>query len=138
MTGIFQHSIDAKGRLFIPARLREELGNIFYVTLSTEKCLWAHSPESWNRMMERIEAMPRNQQIKMRPLFSHATKCEPDGQGRILLPKGLRDRAKLKTSVTVVGVFDRAEIWDSEMWDAVDMSESTTENLEQVFLELDF
>jgi len=138
VTGIFQHSIDAKGRLFIPARLREELGNIFYVTLSTEKCLWAHSPESWERMMERIKAMTRTQQIKMRPLFSHATKCEPDGQGRILLPKPLRDRAGLESSVTVVGVFDRAEIWDTETWAAVDVSESTTENIEQVFLELDF
>jgi len=88
--------------------------------------------------MERIKAMPRNQQIKMRPLFSHATKCEPDGQGRILLPKQIRDLAGLESSVTVVGVMDRAEIWDTETWAAVDMSESTTENIERVFLELDF
>ena len=138
MTGIYQHSIDAKGRLFIPARLREELGEVFFVTLSMEKCLWAHSPDSWERMMEKIKGMTRAQQIKMRPLFSHATKCEPDGQGRILLSKALRDRAGLESSVTVVGNGEHAEFWDTGAWAAIDGSESTPENIEQVFLELDF
>ena len=138
MTGVYQHSIDAKGRLFIPARLREELGDVFYVTLSTEKCLWAHSPESWERMMDKIKSMTRIQQTKMRPLFAHAVKCEPDGQGRILLSKALRDRAGLEGSVTVVGNGEHAELWDTEAWATIDVSESTSENIEQVFLELDF
>ena len=138
MTGIYEHTIDAKGRLFIPARLREELGEVFYVTLSMEKCLWAHSPESWERMMEKIKGMSRAQQIKMRPLFSHADKCEPDGQGRILLPKKLRDHVGLQNNVTVVGAGERAELWDSETWAAVDAAEATLENIGQVFMELDF
>ena len=138
MTGIYQHTIDAKGRLFIPARLREELGDVFHVTLSMEKCLSAYSNESWEKFMEKIKAMPKAKQIKMRPLFSHAAKCELDAQGRILLSQALRDFASLKKSVTVVGAGECAELWDSEVWAAVDAGETTTENIANVFEELEF
>ena len=138
MTGIYQHSLDAKGRLFIPVRLREELGDAFHVTLSMEKCLTAYSYESWEKFMDRIKAMPKAKQIKMRPLFSHAAKCEPDGQGRILLPQALREFAGLKKSVTVVGAGECAEFWDSEEWAAVDNAETTPEKIAEVYMELDF
>jgi len=138
MTGIYQHSLDAKGRLFIPARIKEELGDPFYVTLSMEKCLTAYSAESWDKFMEKIKAMPKVKQIKMRPLFSHAAKCELDGQGRILLPQNLRDFAGLKKDVTVVGNGETAEFWDSETWAEVDAVETTPENIAEVFQELEF
>ena len=138
MTGIYQHSIDAKGRLFIPARLREELGEVFYVTLSMEKCLSAYSSESWERFKEKIKEMPKAKQIKMRPLFAHASKCELDGQGRILLTLALRDFAGLKKSVAVVGAGECAEFWDSETWASKDALETTPENIASVFMELDF
>ena len=138
MTGIYQHSIDAKGRLFIPARLRDELGEVFYVTLSSENCLWAHSPASWERMMGKINAMTSTQQKGIRPLLSHAQKCDLDGQGRISLNKPLRDSVGLKSNVTVVGVGERAEFWDSDTWNAIDAVEATPENIAKVFMELDF
>ena len=137
MTGIFQHAIDAKGRLFIPARLREELGDIFYVTISMEKCLWAHSLDNWQKLVTKIGAMSKAQQIRMRPLFAHATKCELDGQGRILLTKELRDRVGLKSNVTVVGAGEWVEFWDSETWAPIDEVEAALENMAQVFMELD-
>ena len=138
MTGIYQHTIDAKGRLFIPALLREELGETFYVTLSMEKCLSAYSSESWERFMEKIKEMPKAKQIKMRPLFSHAAKCELDGQGRILLTQALRDFAGLTKNVAVVGAGECTELWDSEAWAAKDALETTPENIADVFMELDF
>ena len=138
MTGIYQHTIDAKGRLFIPARLREELGEVFYVTLSMEKCLSAYSSESWQRFKEKIKEMPKAKQIKMRPLFSHASKCELDGQGRILLTQALRDFADLKKNVAVVGAGECTEFWDSEAWASKDAIETTPENIANVFMELDF
>jgi MraZ protein len=138
MTGIYQHSIDAKGRLFIPARLREELGETFHVTLSMEKCLTAYSKDSWDKFMDKIKEMPKSKQIKMRPLFAHAAKCELDGQGRILLPQALRDFAGLQKSVTVVGTGECAEFWDSETWTAIDAIETTPENIAEVYMELDF
>lgn len=138
MTGIYEHSIDAKGRLAIPAKLRDELGEVFYVTLSMEKCLTAYSAESWDTFMAKIKAMPKVKQIKMRPLFAHAAKCELDGQGRILLPQNLRDFAGLVKDVTVVGSGETAEFWDSEAWAKVDAIETTPENIADVFMELDF
>lgn len=138
MTGIYEHSIDAKGRLFIPAKIKEELGEHFYVTLSMEKCLTAYSADSWDKFMEKIKAMPKVKQIKMRPLFAHAAKCDLDGQGRILIPQNLRDFAGLVKDVTVVGTGEAAEFWDSETWAKVDAVETTPENIAEVFMELDF
>lgn len=138
MTGVYEHSLDAKGRLFIPARLREELGDVFYITLSMEKCLSAYSAESWDKFMEKIKSMPKVKQIKMRPLFAHAAKCELDGQGRILMPLALRNFAGLTKSVTVVGAGECAEFWDTEAWQAVDTTETTPENIADVYRELDF
>ena len=140
MTGIYgayQHSLDAKGRLFIPARLREELGESFFVTLSMESCLVAHSAESWERLMEKYRSLPKVKQTKMRPLFSHAAVCELDGQGRILLPQALRDHAGLKKSVTVVGTGECAEFWDTDTFAIVDAEETKQENIAEIYEELD-
>ena len=137
MTGIFQHTVDAKGRLFIPARLREELGDPFYVTLSMEKCLTAYSLEGWAKFTEKMRTMPIVDKKKMRPLFTHAARCDLDSQGRILLSQYLRDFAGLDKNVTVVGVDEYAEFWDSEEWAAVDAAETTPENIAEVFTELD-
>ena len=138
MTGVYRHSIDAKGRLFIPAKLREELGETFYVTLSMEKCLSAYSEESWSRFTDKIKEMPRSKQIKMRPLFSHAAKCELDTQGRILLPQALRDFANLEKNVAIVGAGECAEFWNEDAWNEIDAIETTPENIAEVFTELDF
>lgn len=138
MTGEFQHSLDAKGRLFIPARLREKLGSTFYVTLSMDKCLSAYSAESWQVFSDKVNAMPYVKQRKMRPLFAYAAKCELDGQGRILLPQNLREFAGLTKNVTVVGCNNHAEFWDSENWNSVYKVETTPENIAAVMEELEF
>lgn len=138
MTGEFQHTLDAKGRIFIPARLRDELGQAFYVTLSMEKCLSVYSAESWQTFVERVNAMPYVKQRKMRPLFAHACRCEPDSQGRVLIPQNLRDFAGLTKNVTVVGCNSHAELWDSENWAAVYAQETTPENIAAVMEELEF
>ena len=138
MTGVYQHTLDAKGRLFIPARLRDELGEVFYVTLSTQKCLTAYSLEKWEETKQKVGAMPRSKQIQMRPLFAHAAKCELDAQGRILIPQALRDFAGLVKNVAVVGTGLYTEFWDADEWASVDMAETTPESLAKVFEELDF
>lgn len=138
MTGEYAHSIDAKGRLFIPAKLREELGTVFYVTLSMDECLSAYSSDSWEKFMEKISVMPYTQQRKMRPLFAHAAKCELDAQGRILLPQKLREFAGLTKEVSIIGSANHAEIWDAEKWAAIDAVETTPENIASVMEELEF
>ena len=138
MTGEYQHTLDSKGRLSIPARLREDLGNVFYVTLSMDKCLSAYSSESWQIFTEKVNAMPYVKQRKMRPLFAYAAKCEIDAQGRILIPQNLRDFAGLSKNVTVVGCNNHAEFWDSDSWNAINVIETTPENIAAVMEELEF
>ena len=138
MTGEYQHSLDNKGRLFIPAKLREELGDIFYITLSMDRCLCAYSSENWVSFSQKVSDMPYVKQRRMRPLFAHAARCEMDGQGRVLIPLHLREYAGLDKSVTVVGCNNHAELWDSEAWSKVFEAETTPENIAAVMEELEF
>ena len=86
MTGEYQHSIDTKGRLFIPANLREELGETIYVTISIEHALAVYSEEAWREKEEKFNALPFAQARRIRPLFVNAAKCTLDAQGRIFDP----------------------------------------------------
>ena len=138
MTGQYQHTVDAKGRLFIPAKLREELGETFYVTMGMDGCLSVYSDESWAKFTEKFESLPYTRTKAMRPLFANAAKCEPDAQGRILLPAKLRAYAGLQKDVVVIGVSNRAEIWDAEKWYAVEAAELNPENTGAVMEELGF
>ena len=138
MTGEYQHSLDAKGRLFIPAKLRDELGEVFFITISMDRCLCAYSGESWQSLSERVNAMPYVKQRKMRPLFAYAARCELDKQGRVLLPQNLREYAGLDKNVTVVGCNNHAEFWDSDAWAEINAVETTPENIAAVMEELEF
>ena len=138
MTGEYRHSIDGKGRLFVPAKLREELGDVFYLTLSMDNCLSAYSSDSWREFSDKVNAMSYVKQRKMRPLFAYAAKCELDSQGRTLIPAHLREYAHLIKNVTVVGCNNHAEIWDEERWDEQSRAEITPENIAAVMEELEF
>lgn len=138
MTGEYQHSLDSKGRLFMPAKLRDELGEVFFITISMDRCLCAYSSESWQILSDRVNAMPYIKQRKMRPLFAHAARCELDSQGRALIPQNLRDYAGFTKNVTVVGCNNHAELWDSAAWEAVFVQETTPENIAAVMEELEF
>ena len=138
MTGQYQHSIDAKGRLFIPAKLREELGDTFYVTMGMDGCLSVYSDASWAKFTEKFESLPYTKTKAMRALFANAAKCEPDAQGRILIPAKLRAYAALEKDVVVIGVSNRAEIWNAERWQAVEDEELDPARLFAAMEELDF
>lgn len=138
MTGQYQHSMDSKGRLFIPAKLREELGDTFYVTMGIDRCLSVYSEDSWSRFTDKFESLPYSRTRAMRPLFANAAKCEPDAQGRILLPGKLREYAGITKDVVVIGVSNRAEIWDAAAWNAEEAQELNPENLAAVMEELGF
>ena len=138
MTGEYQHSLDSKGRLFIPAKLREELGEVFYITLSMDKCLSAYSAQSWQEFSDKVNAMSYVKQRKMRPLFAYASKCELDNQGRTLIPAHLREYANLTKNVTVVGCNNHAEIWTEDAWKTVHEAEISPENIASVMEELEF
>ena len=138
VTGEYQHALDNKGRIFIPARLREELGAVVYVTLSMDRCLSVYSTESWAALTEKVNALPYVRQRKIRPLFAYAIRCELDAQGRILLPMNLREWAGLEKNVTVIGCNNHAELWNSDRWKVVLEEETAPENIAAVLEELEF
>lgn len=138
MTGTYRHTIDAKGRLFIPAKLRIELGESFYVTKEVDNCLVVYPQEGWREIEEKMAALPRSKARNIqRMIFASAERCEPDGQGRVVIPQQLRDYANLKKDVVIIGVSNRAEIWDADSWEAIDAKEFTAENLAEAMDLLD-
>ena len=138
MIGQYQHSIDAKGRLFIPAKFREELGETFYITIGLDGCLSVYSDTKWAALEKKAEALPQTKFRNMRPLFANAAKCEPDSQGRILIPANLRQYAALEKEVVITGVSKCVELWSPERWAPIEEAGLTPENLAAVMEELDF
>ena len=138
LIGEYQHNIDAKGRVIVPARFREDLGERFYVTKGLDHCLFVLPPTEWTKLQEKIMAMPMGKARGIqRFFFSGAAEVEPDKQGRILIPQSLREHAGLEKDVTVIGAAVRAEIWDTARWNAYNESQ-TDEAIEASMNLLDF
>ena len=117
--GEYSHSLDAKGRLIIPSKYREELGSKFVVTRSFDKCLWIHDMASWERFAGRLMALPQNtkeQRELVRYFLSGACETELDKQGRILLPTNLREAAEIDRDVVLAGAGTKIEIWSKALW----------------------
>lgn len=131
LTGEYQHNMDPKGRVTIPSRFREDLGERFYVCKGLDGCLFLLSQEQWDKLAEKLSAMPLSQgKAIQRYFFSGVAEAEPDKQGRILIPPKLREHAGLNKDVTVIGMMTRAEIWDTERWEAYNQ-EQTEESIEE-------
>ena len=136
LIGEYQHNIDLKGRVIVPAKFREDLGDHFYVTKGLDGCLFVLSEEGWRNLQEKIQSMPLSKSRGLqRFFFSGATDVETDKQGRILLPQPLRDHASLSKDVTFVGVSSRVEIWDTQRWNQVN-SQLTEESIAEAMDEL--
>ncbi|MDD6308604.1 MAG: division/cell wall cluster transcriptional repressor MraZ [Clostridia bacterium] len=117
--GQYCHSTDAKGRVIMPSRFREQLGESFVVTKGYEGCLTVYSAAEWETFTARLLAMPdHNADARrlVRMFSSGAVSCETDKQGRILLPQHLREYAGIEKEVMVIGALSRVEIWDTEKW----------------------
>lgn len=118
--GEYLHNIDEKGRLTIPARFREELGERFMVTRGLDHCLFVYPMSEWKAVEAKLKALPLTNTAArqfVRLLFSGAAECEPDKQGRVLLPPPLREYARIERDVVVIGVGTRAEVWSRSDWD---------------------
>ncbi len=116
LTGAYPHNIDTKGRLFIPARLRDALGDVFYVAMGTDTYLTIYPQKSWDEVLAKFNALPSSAVGHMRYFIATAERCVPDSQGRILLPAKLRNYANLEREVVIAGQSLRAEIWAAEAW----------------------
>ncbi len=124
MRGEFKSTLDAKGRMNFPVKLREELGSSFVISKTIgEKCIKVYSNEDWNALVESIRKMPQVKTAEIqRFLFGSAFEVEPDKQGRVLIPSPLREYAGLQTEIVIVGLEGRAEIWDKQKWESFNSS----------------
>ena len=139
MMGVYSlvYSFDGKGRMIFPSRLRDEIGAKFYITRWLDNCLAVFSEEEFIKISEKIAAKSYASSRKAsRTLFSKAFVVAPDKQGRILIPQQLREYAHLDKEVAVIGVLDRAEIWDKDTWLKQD-DEMTPDEFEELMMELD-
>lgn len=124
MRGEFKSTLDVKGRMNFPVKLRDELGASFVISKTIgEHCIKVYSKDDWEALVESIRKMP---QVKtagiQRFLFGSAFEVEPDKQGRVLIPAPLREYAELKSDIVIVGLEGRAEIWDKQRWDSFNSS----------------
>lgn len=131
--GEYRHMIDSKGRMIIPAKFREELGTTFVVTRGMDGCLFGYPMDEWQVLEAKLKKLPltkKDARAFVRFFYSAAIECELDKQGRINIPKALREHAQLTKKSVVVGVSDRIEIWSQERWDA--FAESAEENFDEI------
>ena len=119
MRGEFKSTLDAKGRMNFPVKLREELDGSFFISKTIgERCIKVYSKDDWNALVEAIHQMPQVKTADIqRYIFGSAYEVEPDKQGRVLIPQPLREYARLQTDIVIVGLEGRAEIWDKALWD---------------------
>jgi len=120
--GEYEHSLDVKGRLAIPARFRALLGEGAVITRGFDPCLIIYPPDVWRTFAERLDSLSVAQMAArsiQRFVFSGATECEFDRQGRVLVPAFLRGYAGLSESAVVVGQYSRIEIWDNRRWQEI-------------------
>ncbi|MGX7352732.1 division/cell wall cluster transcriptional repressor MraZ [Enterococcus canis] len=117
--GEFQHNIDAKGRLIVPSKLREKLGERFVVTRGMDGCLFGYPLSEWQKLEEKLAELPmakKETRTFVRFFYSAATECEIDKQGRINIPQTLRTHASLEKGCAIIGVSNRIEIWNESRW----------------------
>lgn len=118
--GEYHHTIDPKGRMIIPAKFRENLGDAFVLTRGLDQCLFGYPMSEWKIIEEKIKALPltkKDARQFSRFFFSGATECEIDKQGRINIPSTLIQYAKLEKECVVLGVSNRIEIWSKPIWE---------------------
>ncbi len=117
--GEYLHTLDEKGRIIVPAKFRDNLGERCVITRGLDQCLFLYPESEWKNVEEKLKRLPltqRDARAFTRFFFSGATDVEFDRQGRIMIPAGLRQYAKLEKEVVVIGVSTRVELWAKEVW----------------------
>jgi len=139
--GEYQHNIDIKGRMIVPAKFREGLGDSFVLTRGLDNCLFVYPMDEWKVLEDKLKQLPltkKDARQFTRFFFSGAVECEIDKQGRINIPGTLRTYSKLEKECIVIGVSNRIEIWSKDVWeDYFEASEESFEDIAENLLDFD-
>ena len=138
--GGYQHNIDKKGRMFVPAKLRDELGDTFMICrgIYGKRCICVYSLPEWDKLVEKIGQLPSaKSSVVKRFLYDGAFNVEFDTQGRILIPAALREYALLETEAHITGMDTNLEIWNTELWNA-ENEQYSPESIASIVEELEF
>ena len=140
LIGEYDHSLDAKGRLIMPAKLKSDMGEKFIITTGLDGCLFGFSMSEWEKFEDKLKTLPitnKNARNFVRFFLSGATECELDKQGRFLITAKLRENATLDKDVTIIGAGTRIEIWDKNKWqEHISEENLSIEDIEQNMEEL--
>lgn len=139
--GEYNHTIDPKGRLIIPSKFREGLGDQFKITRGLDGCLFLFPMNEWHSYEEKLKNLPladKNARKFSRFFTAGATTCEVDKQGRVLIPSTLREFAKIEKEVIFAGLLNRIELWSKEQYDEVNSYDDMDEIAEQLGVNLGF
>ncbi len=119
LIGEYYQNLDAKGRINVPAKFREDLGEAFVVSRGLDSCVCIYPKDEWERFKEELYTVqPSKRRMLSRFFFSGAEECSIDSQGRVVLPQKIREYAGLEKEIVVVGMSDKVEIWARESWEA--------------------
>lgn len=124
--GEFSHNIDRKGRLIMPAKFREELGEHVVVNRGLDGCLYVYTMAQWEEVYKKLQALPstnKDARMYQRMMLSKAAECELDSQGRILIPSSLISLAGLEKECLIIGMANHLEIWSQERWDQLEQEQ---------------
>ncbi len=133
--GEYNHTVDEKGRLIIPSKFREELGDSFVVTKGLDGCLFVYPEDEWKVLEDKLRALPltnKDARAFARYMLAGAAEVEPDKQGRILIPQVLRAFAELDKDVVLIGVASRVEIWNKDKWNNASFADDMDEIAEKM------
>lgn len=136
MTGTYEHSLDNAGRLIVPSKLRDKLGNTFYLAVGVKENLTLYPMAAWAKLQERVSQLTTAQAAAMDVFFASAQLCEADKQWRFQVPSYLKEYAKIDRDVVITGNNDRAQIWSADNWKAKTRQQLNPETISSLMNDL--
>lgn len=133
LIGEYSHNMDAKGRIIMPAKFRDDIGPVFVLTRGLDGCLFGYPMAQWEILQEKMKQLPlskKDARSFVRFFYSAATEAEVDKQGRINIPETLKNYAKIEKECRIIGVSDRIEIWSKTRWE--EFAETAEESFEDI------
>ena len=138
--GKYEHILDTKNRVIVPSKFRENLEDRFFMTKGLDNCLFIYPEVEWKELESKLKKLPltnREARAFVRFFFSGASECNLDKQGRVLIPRDLKEHSKIIRDIVIIGVASRIEIWSKEQWDRYNSNEGLSyENIAEKMYEL--